>query len=146
MPRPSRILLQPGDRLLIRRVTSLLRGLDAAIPEAEDVPGPPSWMASVPEVHYTPTSTAAHPVLETQLALATIATVSPSVPVLRFLCTDGPVRQMDGQGVVSSLTWMLRLEAVCRHLLSSDDLDNYAVVDAETPHSPHCHTHTVHCA
>ncbi|MPC67311.1 hypothetical protein E2C01_061484 [Portunus trituberculatus] len=88
--------LQAGGKLLIKTVSTILCGLDAVIPVEEDVPHPPPWLTPVPDVHFTPTSTAAHPALQQQLALETISTMSSSFPVLCLLYTDGSL-QSDGR-------------------------------------------------
>ncbi|XP_063851584.1 uncharacterized protein LOC135094967 [Scylla paramamosain] len=109
LPRPSRIPpLQPSGRLFIRTVSSALRDTDIVIPEEEEVPGPPPWMLPVPELHYTPTSTAAHPTLQRQLAMETVAKVLSSLPVPRSIYTDGSIQT----NVRSTpLILMLHLEA-----------------------------------
>ena len=83
--------LQHGSKRLIKTICTNLQGLATVIPEEEDVPGPPPWMLPAPDVHYTPTSTAAHPALQQQRALETITTVSSFLPVSRFIYTDGSV-------------------------------------------------------
>ncbi|XP_045125311.1 uncharacterized protein LOC123512789 [Portunus trituberculatus] len=88
--------LQAGGKLLVKTVSIVLCGLDAVIPVEEDVPHSPPWLMPVPEVHFTPTSTAAHPALQRQLTLETISTVSSSFPVPCLLYSDGSL-QSDGR-------------------------------------------------
>ncbi|KAG0716294.1 hypothetical protein GWK47_010036 [Chionoecetes opilio] len=88
--------IQPGGRTLIKTVCSLLLRLNVTVPEEVFVPGPPPWLAPVPAVRYTPTSKAALPVLQRQLALEAIEAASSSVPVSHRVYTDGSL-QSDGR-------------------------------------------------
>ncbi|KAG0718482.1 hypothetical protein GWK47_052363 [Chionoecetes opilio] len=76
-------------------VFSILR-LNVTVPEEVFVPGPPPWLAPVPVVHYTPTSKAALPVLQRQLALEAIEAASSSVPVSHRVYTDGSLHDTVG--------------------------------------------------
>ena len=96
--RPRVPPIQPGGRTLVRTICSIIRRLDIDVPEEDDVPGPPPWLQFSPEVCYTPTSKAALPVLQRQLALETIAALSSSVPEAHHVYTDGSVQADDRAG------------------------------------------------
>ncbi|XP_076035376.1 uncharacterized protein LOC143021653 [Oratosquilla oratoria] len=92
MPRPH---LRPGGRNLIRTVCADFQRLAIDVPAAEVVPELPPWREPLPFVSFTPTSKTAHPLLQKQLALETIACVSASVPTAHHLYVDGSM-QADG--------------------------------------------------
>ncbi|KAG0720142.1 Gag-Pol polyprotein [Chionoecetes opilio] len=91
-PRPP---LRPGVRTLVNTVCSTLLRLDLNVPVAEVDHGPPPWRIPPPQVSFTPTSKAAPPLLQKQLALEHIAAVSSSVPAAPHLYVDGSL-QPDG--------------------------------------------------
>lgn len=93
--RPRIPPLQPGGRALIKTVSSQLQRLDINIPVADFFPPPPPWMLPIPTVHFTPTCKAHPPVLQKQLALDAIATVSNTIDTPHHIYTDGSV-QVDG--------------------------------------------------
>ncbi|XP_063861761.1 uncharacterized protein LOC135101552 [Scylla paramamosain] len=94
-PHPRLPRLQPGGRALIKTVCSQLQRLDINVPVADVFPPPPPWMLSLPMVHFTPTYKAHLPVLQKQLALDAIASVSATIVTPHHLYTDGSV-QADG--------------------------------------------------
>ena len=73
-----------------------LRGLAINVPEQAAVPGLPSWQVPLPAVTFTPTTKDAHPLLQKQLALSTIASVSTSIPAVHHIFVDGSL-QTDGR-------------------------------------------------
>ena len=88
-------LLRPGGRNLIRMVCADFRRLAFDVPAAEVAHGLPPWRVPLPVVSFTPTSKAAHPLLQKQLALETIDSVSASVPSAHHVYVDGSL-QADG--------------------------------------------------
>ncbi|XP_063858328.1 uncharacterized protein LOC135099751 [Scylla paramamosain] len=94
-PHPRLPRLQPGGRALIKTVCSQLQRLDINVPVADIFPPPPPWMLPLPMVHFTPTYKAHPPVLQKQLALDAIASVSATIVTPHHLYTDGSV-QADG--------------------------------------------------
>lgn len=93
LPRP---LLRSGGRNLVRVVCADFRRLAIDVPAAEVAPGLPPWRVPLPIVSFTPTSKAAHPLLQKQLALEAIESVSASVPSAHHLYVDGSL-QADGR-------------------------------------------------
>jgi len=94
-PRPP---LRPGVRTLVSTVCSTLHRLHLDIPVAEVDHGPPPWRIPQPHVTFTPTSKTDPPLLQKQLALQHIATLSSSVPAARHLYADGSVQSNGGAG------------------------------------------------
>lgn len=94
-PAAPRLPLRPGVRTLVNTVCSTLQRLDLRVPVDEVDHGPPPWKIPQPQVTFTPTSKAAPPPLQKQLALEHINAVSSSVPAAHHLYVDGSV-QPDG--------------------------------------------------
>ena len=92
VPRP---LLRVGGRNLIRTVCNDLWRLAINVTPAEVAPGLPPWRVPLPLVSFTPTSKAVNPLLQKQLALETVGSVSASVPAAHHLYVDGSL-QADG--------------------------------------------------
>ncbi|MPC28548.1 hypothetical protein E2C01_021757 [Portunus trituberculatus] len=92
---PSSLSLQPDGRAVIKTVCSQLQRLDINVPEVDIFPPPPPWMLPLPTVHFTPTCKAHPPVLQKQLALDAIASVSATIVTPHHLYMDGSV-QADG--------------------------------------------------
>ena len=75
-PCPCLPRLQPGGCALIKSVSSQLQRLDINVPMADNFPPPPLRMLPILAVYFTPTCKAHPPVLQKQLALDAIITVS----------------------------------------------------------------------
>ena len=88
--------LRPGGRNLVNAVCDNLRDLDINVPEEAGVPALPPYRIPLPTVTFTPTSKDAPLLLQKQLALQTIASVSTLVPVVHHIYVDGSV-QADGR-------------------------------------------------
>ena len=91
-PRPRLPRLQPSGRALLKTVSSRLQHLGVIVPVADVFPPPPPWMLPLPVVHFTPTCKAHPPVLQKQLALDTIVTVSATIDAPHHVYTDGSVQ------------------------------------------------------
>ncbi|KAG0719580.1 hypothetical protein GWK47_050151 [Chionoecetes opilio] len=94
-PNASGIPLQPFGQNLVNTVCINLCGLAITVHEEAAVPGLPPWRVTLPIVTFTPTSKDVLPLLQKQLALETIASVSTSVPAAPHIYVDGSV-QADG--------------------------------------------------
>ncbi len=84
-----------AGRTLIKNVSSLMRSLELDIPAVDVPPGPPPWLLPSPEVSFTPTSKSDPPLLQLQLALEHVATVTSSITAPHCFYTDGSL-QADG--------------------------------------------------
>jgi len=91
-PRPP---LRPGGCNLMKVVCDKLQDLNVNVPAPAVVPELPPWRVPHPAVTYTPTSKSDPPLLQKQLALETIASVSTLVPAAHHLYVDGSL-QADG--------------------------------------------------
>ena len=88
-PDAPRLPLRPAGHNHVNAVCDNLRGLNINVPEEAAIPGLPPWR--LPVVTFTPTSKDAYPLLQKQLALEDIASVSTSVSAAHHIYVDGSV-------------------------------------------------------
>ena len=94
-PDVPRLPLRIGGQNLLRAVCDNYRALNLHVPEEQAVPHLPPWRIPSVDVTFTPITKDAHPILQKQAALETVASVSASIPDAHHIYVDGSV-QADG--------------------------------------------------